>query len=137
MYGMKIPESVVRAVAERFPGGFQPGSGTYMQAIRDTMRELGMNARLSEQVLVDDLAQVTSQGRPAVAGITWPDGTGHAIVVEGFSAGPVGARMVSVRDPATPSLGPQEWHEGYFRALFNPPHPSGGITYGTAVGLFQ
>jgi hypothetical protein len=71
--------------------------GTDMADLESAMRDNGVNARLQNQLSIDDLAEATAD-HPAIAYVDLERGA-HAVVIDGITERN-GEQMVAIRDPA-------------------------------------
>jgi predicted double-glycine peptidase len=96
--GENVPEGDLRLQSQDYPGGYNQDQGTRMDAITKQLRENGVpEASEPKHGTVDDLAQATRDGDPAIAHFKEP---GHFVTVERVQTNPDGTRSVVVADPA-------------------------------------
>jgi filamentous hemagglutinin len=81
-------------------GGYKgvTGKGIPANKAADILKSNGLNAKFKARMSVEDLADATSKGKPAIAVIRVKNGGGHAVVVDGVTT-KLGEKVVAIRDP--------------------------------------
>lgn len=103
--GQDLPESGLRDESSSMDGGYDPVNGTRFSTLEELLENHGVDASSFGPVSLDELAAATDAGSPAMLAITNGDGSGHAVVVDGYTTNPDGSRTFHVRDPWPPNQG--------------------------------
>ena len=89
-------------------GGYRgvTSKGTTADNLANLLKENGVNAKFKKGMSIEDLAEATSNGKPAIAAIRVRYG-GHAVVVDGITT-KFGEKVVAIRNP---------WGTQYFQKV--------------------
>ncbi|MFO0619122.1 MAG: type VI secretion system tip protein TssI/VgrG [Polyangiaceae bacterium] len=103
--GQDLDEAGLRAESSAMPGGYDPINGTYFSSVEALLDAHGVDAHAFGPTSLDDLARATADGSPAMLAIVNGDGSGHAVVCDGYTTNPDGTRTFHIRDPWPPNQG--------------------------------
>ena len=89
-------------------GGYRgvTSKGTTADNLGNLLKENCVNAKFKKGMSIEDLAEATSNGKPAIAAIRVRNG-GHAVVVDGITT-KFGEKVVAIRNP---------WGTQYFQKV--------------------